>query len=112
MYLPGTMAIIVGLVLINRIRNSPKQLGLPTIEKYRNDYPEDAEKGEVEKEKNLSSKEILFEHILKNKFILDFGDLFLFCVYCPNIDLRLGSALSDGGKRLHSDGCWVLCFLV
>lgn len=69
MYLPGIMAIVIGLFLINRIRNTPKQVGLPTIEKFRNDYPEDKEKDAIEKEKNYSPREILFEHILKNKFI-------------------------------------------
>lgn len=69
MYLPGVAAIIVGLILINRIRNTPKQVGLPTIERYRNDYPEDKEKKSIEKERNLSPREILVEHIVKNKFI-------------------------------------------
>lgn len=69
MYLPGLAAIVIGLFLINRIRNNPKQVGLPTIENYRNDYPEDKEKESIEREKNLSHREILVEHILKNKFI-------------------------------------------
>ena len=56
MYLPGITAIIVGLILINRIRNTPKQVGLPTIERYRNDYPEDKEKTSIEKEKKEGEK--------------------------------------------------------
>lgn len=64
MYAPGILAIIYGLILINRLRDTPQSLGLPSIEKYRNDYP-DAK--HIEKEKvRLSTKEILFTYVLKN----------------------------------------------
>jgi len=56
MYLPGTLAIFIGLFLMNRIRSSPKEVGLPTIEKYRNDYPEDRQKDQIEKERNYSPR--------------------------------------------------------
>jgi OPA family sugar phosphate sensor protein UhpC-like MFS transporter len=112
MYLPGTMAIIVGLVLINRIRNSPKQLGLPTIEKYRNDYPEDVEKGEVEKEKNLSTKEILFEHILKNKFIwiLAISYFFVYIVRISIYDWVQLYLMEEKGYTLMVAGSCVFWF--
>lgn len=35
MYIPGIMCIIVGLLLINRLRDVPRSLGLPPIEKYK-----------------------------------------------------------------------------
>ena len=49
---------------MNRLRDKPVSLGLPTIEKFRNDFPEGQKD---EEEKNLSPREILFEslfHIL------------------------------------------------
>jgi len=112
MYLPGTMAIIVGIILINRIRNSPKQLGLPTIEKYRNDYPEDVEKGEVEKEKNLSTKEILFEHILKNKFIwiLAISYFFVYIVRISIYDWVQLYLMEEKGYTLMVAGSCVFWF--
>ncbi len=69
LYLPGVTAIAVGFFLINRIRNTPKQVGLPTIERFRNDYPSEQAVHEIESEKKLTTKEIMMEHILKNKFI-------------------------------------------
>ncbi|MDJ0651407.1 MAG: MFS transporter [Simkaniaceae bacterium] len=69
MYFPGAAAIAIGLFLMNRIRNTPKEVGLPTIETYRNNYPENIEKETIEKEKNFSPRTLLVEHILKNKFI-------------------------------------------
>lgn len=112
MYLPGTMAIIVGIALINRIRNSPKQLGLPTIEKYRNDYPEDVEKGEVEKEKNFSTKEILFEHILKNKFIwiLAISYFFVYIVRISIYDWVQLYLMEEKGYTLMVAGSCVFWF--
>ena len=69
MHLPGILAIGIGFFLINRLRDSPRRVGLPSIERFRNDYPEDKDKAEVDREKNLTSRQILVEHILKNKFI-------------------------------------------
>jgi OPA family sugar phosphate sensor protein UhpC-like MFS transporter len=65
MYTPGVLCILGGLFLINRLRDTPRSLGLPTIEKYRKDYP-DKKKHEEEK---LSVKEILFNYVLNNKYI-------------------------------------------
>ncbi len=67
MFVPGVLCIGAGFFLMNRLRDTPQSLGLPTIEKFRNDYPtrESREPEKVE----LSTKEILFEHVLRNKFI-------------------------------------------
>ncbi len=65
MYLPGITCIAVGFFLINRLRDTPQSLGLPPIEKFKDDYP--TAKKEVEKE--ISVKEILFKHVLTNKYI-------------------------------------------
>ncbi len=65
MYLPGVTCIGVGLFLINRLRDTPQSLGLPPIEKFRNDYPT----AKIEEEKELSLKQILFEYVLKIKYL-------------------------------------------
>ncbi len=66
MCVPGIGCILVGLFLINRLRDTPQSLGLPPIEKFRNDYPATT----IDKdEKELSTKEILFTYVLKNKFV-------------------------------------------
>lgn len=66
MYVPGILCIGVGLFMINRLRDTPRSLGLPSIEKYRDDYP--AVKIQDESEQS-SIKQILFEHVLNNKYI-------------------------------------------
>ncbi|NGX56841.1 MAG: Membrane sensor protein UhpC [Candidatus Anoxychlamydiales bacterium] len=66
MYGPGLICIVGGLFLINRLRDTPRSLGLPVVEKFRNDYPQENH----EKERyQLSTKEILFKYVLKNKYI-------------------------------------------
>lgn len=69
MFIPGVLCIIMGFFLINRLRDTPQSLGLPTVEKFRKDYPPDVQKSTIENEKELSSKEILFGYVLTNKWI-------------------------------------------
>jgi len=80
MFIPGVMCIFMGLLLINRLRDTPQSLGLPSIEKFRNDYPEGQRRDQVERE--LSSKEILFKYVLNNPFIwiLAISNFFLYIV--------------------------------
>ncbi len=72
MYLPGILCIGMGIILINRLRDTPQSLGLPPIEKFKNDYPTtDIQKNsnQEEEEKELSTKQILWDHVLTNKWI-------------------------------------------
>ena len=80
MYVPGVLCILGGLFLLNRLRDTPQSLGLPPIEVFRNDF------GGVTKEDldgvQPSTREILVEHILKNKYIwmLSFAYFFVYVV--------------------------------
>jgi MFS transporter, OPA family, sugar phosphate sensor protein UhpC len=66
MFVPGIVCIIGGFFLMNRLSDVPRSKGLPSIEKYRNDYPDEKKKGE--EEETLSAKERILS-VLKNKFI-------------------------------------------
>ena len=65
MYIPGITCIGVGLFLMNRLRDTPQSLGLPPIEKFKDDYPS----ANKQQEKEISVKETLFKHVLNDKFI-------------------------------------------
>jgi len=67
LYIPGITCIAVGFFLINRLRDTPESLGLPPIEEWRND--DSGGKSAVSSDKSLSTKEILFSHVLNNPFI-------------------------------------------
>jgi OPA family sugar phosphate sensor protein UhpC-like MFS transporter len=67
MWLPGILAIIGGFILINRLRDTPQSLGLPRVETFRKDNPQGLSESESERE--LGTREILFEHVLNNPYI-------------------------------------------
>jgi OPA family sugar phosphate sensor protein UhpC-like MFS transporter len=66
MIIPGVLTIFGGLYLMNRLRDTPKSLGLPDIEKFRNDYRTTQPKTTGDE---LSAKEILFTYVLSNPYI-------------------------------------------
>ncbi|MFQ5729843.1 MAG: phosphoglycerate transporter protein PgtP [Waddliaceae bacterium] len=68
MYLPGGLCILGGFFLINRLRDTPQSLGLPSIEKFRKDYV-GSQKGVDDQERELTTKEILIDFVIKNKYI-------------------------------------------
>jgi OPA family sugar phosphate sensor protein UhpC-like MFS transporter len=80
MFVPGALCIVAGLFLLNRLRDTPQSLGLPSIEKFKNDYP--TGKNAFAQERDLTAKEILFEYVLKNPFIwiLAFSYFFVYVI--------------------------------
>ena len=65
MIINGVFAIVIGLWLMNRLRDTPESLGLPTIEKYKKEVSVKTNT----QEDTLPLKEIFFKYIFKNKFI-------------------------------------------
>ncbi|MCY4043836.1 MAG: phosphoglycerate transporter protein PgtP [Cellvibrionales bacterium] len=65
LWVPGIIAIVMGLILINRLRNTPESLGLPKIEYYKND---DVAALKTQPS-NPDIKNILTKYILNNKII-------------------------------------------
>lgn len=78
MFIPGAIAIFTAFVVINRLRDTPQSLGLPSIERYSGDLPS----GTKDKERELKTREILFRYVLNNKFIwlLAFAYFFVYFV--------------------------------
>lgn len=69
MLMPGFMAVIAGLWLVNRLRDVPQSVGLPPIEKFKQVFRgEPVEEGD-EDLGPLSVKQILFEQVLSNPYI-------------------------------------------
>lgn len=67
MFVPGVMCIGLGFFLINRLRDTPQSLGLPPIEKFRNDNV-DANSNNG-KDNQTSLRKILVEYVLKNPYM-------------------------------------------
>ncbi len=78
-YVPGGIAILLGVLIITFLRDTPQSTGLPPIEEYKNDYPP----SQVEdREKELGGMEILFKFVFNNRFlwILALANLFVYVV--------------------------------
>lgn len=105
MYIPGVLCILVGFFLINRLRDTPQSLGLPPIEKYRNDY---VDKIAAESDENLSAKKILVNFVLKNSYIWLLAIAYFF-VYAVRTGINDWTALflveSKGYSSIGANGC-------
>lgn len=106
MFVPGVLCIFGSFFLLNRLRDTPQSLGLPSIEKFRDDYPPNMKKGEQEKE--LSTKEVLMDYILKNKYIWLLAAAYFF-VYAVRTAVNDWTALylleTKGYSRIGANGC-------
>ena len=87
MYVPGVTCIFMGLVLMNRLRNTPVSLGLPPIEEYKGSGVS-TEDLLVEK---MSKKQLLMDVVLRNKYIWILGGAYFF-VYV------IRTAINDWGQ--------------
>jgi OPA family glycerol-3-phosphate transporter-like MFS transporter len=79
LYFPGIIALGVALITWFLVRDTPQSCGLPNIESYKDDYPDNySEKFEEE----MTAKEIFFKYILKNKLLwsIAFANAFVYLV--------------------------------
>ena len=89
MIAPGVLVILGGFFLINRLTDTPKSMGLPPIEKFRNDFSASPSRtGENE----LSAKEILFSYVLNNPYIWILGITYFF-VYLVRMAMNTWTVL-------------------
>ncbi|MBI5596011.1 MAG: MFS transporter [Elusimicrobia bacterium] len=78
-YVPGLLAVALGVLLIVFLRDTPQSVGLPPIEEFRSDFPDT---GVDDRERELGAKEILFSFVLNNKalWVLAFANAFVYVV--------------------------------
>lgn len=82
-YFPAIVAILVAVLVIMFGRDTPQSVGLPPIEIYKNDYPlPEVELGLKDREQEMTSKQILFDYVLTNKFVwyMALANVFVYCV--------------------------------
>jgi OPA family glycerol-3-phosphate transporter-like MFS transporter len=99
---PSAVAILIALVAYCMLRDTPQSCGLPSIEKYRNDYPKNySEKAE----EVLSTKDIFMKYVLNNKFLwaIAIANAFVYMVrygcldWAPTLLTAKGINLEDAG---------------
>ena len=66
LYVPAGIVIGIAIFVLMTLRDTPQSVGLPPIEEYKNDYPDNyTEMAEQE----LKTKEIFFKHVFNNKLL-------------------------------------------
>lgn len=82
MMVPGLLCIIMGFIVINRLRDTPQSLGLPPIEKYKKSHAPEEQPWTEKEEVELSRKELVIDYVLKNRYIwiLAFAYFFVYVV--------------------------------
>ena len=69
-FVPGILALLCAVYLVLRLRDTPQSVGLPPIEEYRNEYPEDSAR---DSEEELGTRDLLVNYVLKNRYLWIFG---------------------------------------
>jgi MFS transporter, OPA family, sugar phosphate sensor protein UhpC len=107
-YIPGLLCIGAGLFLINRLRDTPESLGLPSIEKFRNDFPTAEREPE---DTPISTKQVLFEYVLNNKviWVLAMAYFFVYILRTAISDWSVLYLVEEKGYSVLKAGacvCW------
>lgn len=82
-YAPAFLCVSMAAMILLFARDTPQSVGLPPIEEYKNDYPDDIDRTKIaESERELSAKEILFNHVLNNKYVwfIALANIFVYLV--------------------------------
>ncbi|MBS0656371.1 MAG: MFS transporter [Verrucomicrobia bacterium] len=79
MYIPGLICILGGFLLINRLRDCPQAVGLPAIDKYRND--EDTSSSKSTTSSQQSTWETLTQSVFNNKYLWLLGIAYFFVYF-------------------------------
>ncbi len=107
-YFPGMIAVVGSVYLFWRLRDTPQSVGLPSIEEYKNDYPEDEKEHGIH-EKELNTRELFIDNILTNKYLwlIAAANFFVYIVRYSMLDwgptyLRemKGATLAGGGLAI------------
>lgn len=111
MFVPGVISIFAGFFVLNRLRDTPQSLGLPTIEKFREEHTI-SEKESLHLNKTLSFKEMLFKYVLTNGYIwmLAFSSVFVYIIRTAMNDWTTLYLIEKRGFSLVSAGSCVFWF--
>ena len=76
-YVPALAAVVVAVFIFVTMRDTPQSCGLPPIEVYKNDFPEDYNE---KHEQELTAREIFKKYILPNKLLwyIAFANVFVY----------------------------------
>lgn len=105
-YFPAIIAILLAGFVIMTVRDTPQSLGLPPIEEFKSEYPHDVETG-VDREKELTTKEILFKYVFVNKYLwfIAIANIFVYLVRYGVVDWS-PTYLMEAKGFSHAESDW------
>ncbi|MBI2500003.1 MAG: MFS transporter, partial [Deltaproteobacteria bacterium] len=108
--IPAILAIGVAFFLINRLRDTPQSLGLPPIEVFHGEL----RKVDEHEDSADSFKEILWDHVLKNRlvWIVSFANFFVYIVRIGVLDWAPTFLVEVKGSSVTMAGFKVAAFEV
>lgn len=100
---PAAIAVLVAIVAWLLIRDTPQSEGLPSIEKWRNDYPKNYS---AKSEEVLTTREIFFKYVLNNKFLwyIACANAFIYMVRYGSLNWAPTILMQSGGFDFKSAG--------
>lgn len=107
-YVPAFIAILVAFFLIDRLRDTPQSMGLPPVEEYRGE----AHIADEHEDQAQSTKEILFRHVLPNKYvwIMCIANIFVYIVRIGIMDWAPMFLVEARGSSLGAAGLKTAAF--
>ena len=99
---PSATAILIAIIAFCLLRDTPQSCGLPSIEEWRNDYPENYSEKD---EEVLPVKDIFFKYVFNNKFLwfIAISNAFVYMVRYGCLDWA-PAMLKDKGIDLTEAG--------
>ena len=104
---PAAVAIFIAILAYVLIRDTPQSCGLPSVEKYRNDYPKNYSE---KQEEVLSTKDIFFKYVLNNKMLwfIAIANAFVYMVRYGCLDWAPKFLMESQGYNIKEAG-WAYC---
>ena len=103
-YFPAIIALLLAGFVLFIMRDTPQSVGLPPIEDYKNEYPAD---DGVDREKELTTKEILFKYVFVNKYLwyIAIANIFVYLVRYGVVDWA-PTYLTEVKGFTHNQSSW------
>ena len=100
---PAAVAIFIAILAYVLIRDTPQSCGLPSVEKYRNDYPKNYSE---KQEEVLSTKDIFFKYVLNNKMLwfIAIANAFVYMVRYGCLDWAPKFLMESQGYNIKEAG--------
>lgn len=103
LYFPAVIALLIAFITYMLVRDTPQSCGLPSIEKFTNTHTKSYDQSH---EKELSTRQILFDYVLVNKLIwyIAFANAFIYLVRYGVLDWAPTYLKENKGFSLSETG--------